>query len=323
MCHRIFFSLTISLLLFATTAPARAQWAPTTGPNGGKIWALAAYGNDVFAGTTFGFFHSSDNGISWKQTTTGLANLNVRSIAEFDTVLFAGTDGSGVFRSMDTGRTWVSASKGFPLITGVSCFAAIGSGPSAPMIFVGTDSGVFRSPNNGSLWSFAGLYGYNVVSIAVIGSDLLAGTVGDKGGGAFLSTDMGTTWSEAGLDTLGVMAVTLVNSIIGGGPQQILAGTYHGGAYLASITDTHWVQMNNGLLDAKSRPNITSFAVSGTNIYAASSAGGVVLSKNNGASWDPVIADLGLPLGMVSCFALNNAFLFAAMDSTVYRKPLP
>jgi len=323
MYHRIFFGLAISLLLCSVIAPARAQWIPTSGPNGGTIWTIASNGTNLYAGTTNGLFVSIDNGITWKLSGNGLVNPDIRSFAAIDTDLFVGTDGSGVFRSTDNGTNWVSASKGLPLIIGVSCFAAISTGSPLPVIFIATDSGVYRSLNNGTSWALSGLYSYDIATFSVIGTNIIAGDgIGDShGGGAFLSKDLGITWTRAGLDTLGVSSFVL----IGASPltSTIFAGTYLGGAFYATLSDTNWTQINTGLLDAATQPNITSLAINGTTIYAGASAGGVVVSSNNGALWDPITLNAGLPLGMVSALAVNNGFLFAAMDTTIWRRPIP
>ena len=56
-----------------------------------------------------GLFKSTDGGVSWKAKNAGLASLNIRSLAispNNPTTLYLGTNGSGLYRSRDGGKTW-------------------------------------------------------------------------------------------------------------------------------------------------------------------------------------------------------------------------
>lgn len=56
-----------------------------------------------------GVHRSEDGGVTWKTCNNGLATTNVRSIAQSPTdpkLFYAGTNGSGLYRSRDAGDTW-------------------------------------------------------------------------------------------------------------------------------------------------------------------------------------------------------------------------
>jgi photosystem II stability/assembly factor-like uncharacterized protein len=56
-----------------------------------------------------GVHRSEDGGMTWKTRNKGLATTNVRSIAQSPTdpdLFYAGTNGSGLYRSRDAGETW-------------------------------------------------------------------------------------------------------------------------------------------------------------------------------------------------------------------------
>ncbi len=60
-----------------------------------------------------GVHRSDDGGLAWKLINRGLATTNVRAIAQSDIdpqVFYAGTNGSGLYRSQDAGETWESMS---------------------------------------------------------------------------------------------------------------------------------------------------------------------------------------------------------------------
>ncbi len=63
----------------------------------------------VFVASRQGVHKSSDGGKSWKAVIRGLGSLNIRSLVQSPTdpqILYAGTNGSGLYRSRDRGETW-------------------------------------------------------------------------------------------------------------------------------------------------------------------------------------------------------------------------
>jgi photosystem II stability/assembly factor-like uncharacterized protein len=58
-----------------------------------------------------GVHRSRDGGANWKTLNKGFASTNIRSIAQSATnpdLFYAGTNGSGLYRSQDAGETWES-----------------------------------------------------------------------------------------------------------------------------------------------------------------------------------------------------------------------
>jgi photosystem II stability/assembly factor-like uncharacterized protein len=58
-----------------------------------------------------GVHRSEDGGMTWKTVNNGFASTNVRSLAQSATdekLFYAGTNGSGLYRSRDAGETWES-----------------------------------------------------------------------------------------------------------------------------------------------------------------------------------------------------------------------
>jgi hypothetical protein len=160
------------------------------------VYALAVSGTDLFAGADGdGVFRSTNNGTSWTLVSTGLTNTRIYALAVFPApvgyFLFAGTFGGGVFLSTNSGTSWTAASSGLTN-TDVNALAVSGTD-----LFASTAGGVFRSTNNGTSWTAAntGLPpGVPVLSVAVSGTNLFAGTDGD---GVFRSTNNGTNWAAA------------------------------------------------------------------------------------------------------------------------------
>jgi photosystem II stability/assembly factor-like uncharacterized protein len=58
-----------------------------------------------------GVHRSSDGGATWKAMNTGFSTTNVRALVQSATdpeLFYAGTNGSGLYRSRNAGETWES-----------------------------------------------------------------------------------------------------------------------------------------------------------------------------------------------------------------------
>lgn len=58
---------------------------------GEKVYALAAIGTMIFAGTADGVFRSTNNGDVWTKASAGLPNRPITSLVVSGTAIFAGT----------------------------------------------------------------------------------------------------------------------------------------------------------------------------------------------------------------------------------------
>ena len=113
----------------------------------------------VYAATDTGFnagvWRSADGGATWTQSTTGLPNhfrLNALALDPKSTsTLYVGTNGDGVYKSTDAGRTW--APTGEALRKEIVLSLAVDPGASAT-IYAGTmGAGVFKSTDGGVSWT--------------------------------------------------------------------------------------------------------------------------------------------------------------------------
>jgi hypothetical protein len=108
-------------------------------------------GTNIFAGTHgLGVFRSTNNGTSWSQVNTGLADSEITAFAVSPngaggTNIFAGTSG-GVFLSTNNGTNWTAVNTGFTEDT-VTALAIVPNGAGDTNLFAGTwGGGVWRRP---------------------------------------------------------------------------------------------------------------------------------------------------------------------------------
>ncbi len=196
---------------------------------------------------------------------------------------------------------WTAVNTGFPTsgTDEYEWFASIGSN-----LFVGTNSGVYVTSNNGASWTAAsnGLTNTDIEALASIGSNLFAGT----GNGIFKSVDNGANWTamSTGLNTANG---TSVYSLFASGTN-LFAGT-EAGVFISVPPYTGWTAVNSGLM------LVDYYAFTQIGSYIFSGGLGVYRTANNGGSWTQMTS--GLP------DILNSDFeSFAVLGSNVYAGDL-
>jgi photosystem II stability/assembly factor-like uncharacterized protein len=316
--------------LFIIVSIASAQWVQTNGPYGGYVicftmmnnnifcgtheggvfistndgasWnktglqgiyvnSLAASGNNLFAGTQGGVFRSTDNGLTWNEVNTGITNRIILSVAISGNNIFAGATNGNIYLSTDNGNNWTSLSTGFPgnvqtlVVSGSDIYAGTGGYPG----------GVYISTDNGTTWTARnnGLTNTQVYSLAISGSNMIAGTYG---GGVFSSTDNGANWTQVSnqLNDLNVLSVALSGT-------NIFAGTFTG-LYLSTNNGGNWTKIDSN--------SIRSLLIFGTNILAGGD--GIIRSTNNGANWSKSFT--GLIATVVRAVTGSGQYLFAGTE---------
>ena len=165
--------------LFFRANLLQAQWVQTNGPYGGYAYCLAVSrngtgGTNLFAGTGFGVFLSTNDGVSWIERSAGLTHTYVRALAvspngSGGTNVFAGTYDGGVFLSTDDGTSWTAVNTGLTN-TDITALAFSANGSGGTNLLAGTyGDGVFLSTNNGTDWTRAstGLTNSDIRALAV------------------------------------------------------------------------------------------------------------------------------------------------------------
>ena len=201
--------------------------------------SIVSIGSNIFATTSVGVSASNDNGVSWHPASSGMFSENIPetgriyppivcTLAALDTDLFAGTYGSGIFKSTDLGVSWAPADSGLPLNGDamVTAMSADGKNVFASVNF----TEVYLSTDEGNSWIQAnnGLKGW-IESSAVGDTDVFVGT---SGGGVFIFKSSNRTWIPVneGLGDLGVYSLAAANG-------QLYAGTGSHGVWKRPIAE--------------------------------------------------------------------------------------
>jgi photosystem II stability/assembly factor-like uncharacterized protein len=147
----------------------------------------------LYAGTTEGFWISDDDSASWRLATA--KELVVNAILAQPGQILLGTDGAGVLRSTDAGRSWSAANDGFAGHVVARVLVADGR----MIVGVSGDrrhSGVLTAAKPEGPWTKLanGLEGRELLALALAGSEVLAGT----DDGVFLSASHCGEWRRLG-----------------------------------------------------------------------------------------------------------------------------
>jgi hypothetical protein len=255
-----------------------------------EVYAFAASGTNLFAGTGDGVFLSRDSGASWVEVNAGITDqygygLPIGALAVIGTNLFA-ANYVGVFLSTNGGASWIAANVG--LIFQYSPSSVYTLAASGTSLFAGTSEGVFRSTNNAASWTAVnnGLadqggrppavkcFVFTPVSGGSGSANLFAGT--DLG--VFLSTDEGATWTAVcgGWTELygynPVIALALVRT-------DLFAATYYRGILRSSDNGASWTSTS------LTNTDVRAFGSLGGILIAGSNGGGIFRTTDGGVTW--------------------------------------
>ncbi len=241
---------------------------------------------------------------------------------------YMGVASGGVFRTTDGGAKWQPITDGQIPVASIGDIAVSRADPNT--IYVGTGSdgvrsnvstgrGVYKSTDNGTTWSFAGLYDVGQIgAVRVHPTDPNTVWVAANGDifkpsaarGVFKTTDGGKTWRKVLYvsDSTGAMDVELMPgnpnvvfawmSRLERKPWSIISGAREGGFYKSSDGGETWAPIKAGLpQELIGKGNLAVTAADPNRLYALIEAlpgGGLYRSDNAGASWQLVNSTPGL-----------------------------
>ena len=221
--------------------------------------------------------------------------------------IYIGTSDSAVYRTTNWGLTFLKANTGF---TRNRVFALTSN--SSGYMFAGTDSsGVFKSTDNGTSWSFIGPL-VNVYSLFVNTSGYtFAGT---DNGEIYRSSDMGSSWQLIGSTNYWKVTSFSQNS------SYMFCGTLGGGIFRSSDNGSTWIQI---VTTTPQISNVKAVHINKRNeLFAATTNNGVFKSTDNGNTWLQINTGLSTPASrnVTSLISNRNGDLFAGTNGAgVFR----
>src|SRR3972149_3898644 len=250
----------------------------------------------------------------WQTLNQGLPSISPTALAvnpENPSILYAGTDGAGVFRSVNGGSSWDTLHAGSTRMT-----ALVIDPVSTSVIYAGTSTGILKSTDSGSNWSAinAGLTDTYVRALAVDPSRSATLYAGTLTGGIFKSIDSGATWNaiNSGLTSTGIRALVIDPA----SPSTLYAATSGGGIFKSTNGGGSWNTANAGLPDMY----IDTLEIDPQNpstLYAG--VNGIYKSIDGGKNWYAINTGLPTYSGVTSLLVhpQKTNFLFAGVVSYI------
>ena len=267
--------------------------------------------NLLLAGTTEGLWISEDRGGTWRLVTPKELVVNAL-LVQADGTIILGTEGEGVLRSTDRGRTWVASNTGFSeRFVSRLLFDTAGR---RVLVAVWGHGGVFVTSDVRGAWVRLGegLDGRQVLSLALFDETIFAGT----DDGIFARGPQATVWTR--LPTLldGREAHPRVTELIALPPHRLLAGTSIG--VIASADEGRtWTQPELGRAD-----EVFGLAVSldDLNLVVAATPSGFLRSNDGGGTWRLAASKLpGVTPHALTVMPSNDLVLFATTTGGLFR----
>lgn len=270
---------------------------PTVGlfmsPDGGSTWQHKGWtgyirdfytesGRDgvLWSACGNGVLRSSDNGLTWRITTGWEITevLKVKVDPKNPSIVYAAT-AYGVFRSENSGETWVKKNTGFlkPFVSDIVIDKS-----NTRRLFAASEDGLYGSTDSGANWKRVGLNGKGIRTIVQNPRNPKIFYAGTEDDGFFVSSDAGNSWMESnnGLTNPTVYTIACDPSTA----DILYVGTHGGGVYRSLDGGKQWQPMNDGLTNLV----VHAIAVLPSNpsvVFAGTLNGGLFKSTDSGGHW--------------------------------------
>ena len=189
----------VALLAPNPAAASDVAWT-RSGPEGGYVRSLAVHPHDasvVFAGTVDGVYRSTDGGLTWSRSNTGIGNRTARTIIinpQRPEQMFALVWGdAGLFRSDDGGETWYSLEH-----WGEYNHPSLQFSTTPFVLYLGVGEAVFSSADSGTSWAEMTNIPDEAEGFVVHPDQPEFMAVILSTGGVALSEDGGASWEDCG-----------------------------------------------------------------------------------------------------------------------------
>ncbi len=301
----------LTLLLTTISSACFAQWkkvydSPSTRP----ISLVFIIGNNILIRDQGGILLSTDDAKNWKFVDTTFGMKVVSKIIAKDSLLLASSLFKGVYRSLDSGRTWIAPSKWFNDYTTdiiLSGKNILGILPRPDQIIVSKDDGVTWDTATKSppyILSFNG----NIDALGIIGNTTFAFYAGKL----YTSYDYGETWKFKSDSCPTGASPTVYND-------KILSNSLDGNIAVSEDSGMKWKTVFTGQQGIN---HVGRIRVSGKILIAPVKNEGVIFSYDSGNTWIFKNDGLGSVLGVYD-ISLSSDFVYCGADSgRVFRRPI-
>jgi photosystem II stability/assembly factor-like uncharacterized protein len=318
---RLFISPVLLIALAFGQSDLRAQWIQL----GNCASSIASVGRMTIAQCGDEIFRTTDYGNTWLDTIQpSIYPIDINLIFAWKSRFFVTADfnddqGSYIFASDDSGKTWVPSGKGYPGLPNVM----LGLGDDT-LLASSFPNGIYRSLDTGRNWvGISGPLDYDSTHAPwLISQSAVLSMAASEGnvyasldiGGLIRSIDGGVTWHQ-------ILAVPPTRKCysVGAIGSDIFAGVDTFGVYRSTNWGESWDSTNRGIPNGHRMDQIF---VTPTAIYAEfSNSDGVYRSTDSGASWRALNEGPSSSWSLI-CIDTASGYLFAGAAGSLWRRPI-
>jgi photosystem II stability/assembly factor-like uncharacterized protein len=195
-------------------------------------------------------------------------------------IIYIGTFGGGVLKSLDDGRSFEPVNNG---LTNLAVSAMVMDPTTTEVVYVATlGAGIFKTVDGGANWTFSGEASGAILWMAIDPQRPSILYTGSGAGGASAvrkTTDGGLTWANAnaGIPTTLVWSIQIDR----GNPDVLYAGTGGAGAFKSVNGGASWTPLSVA-------PTVFTLAIDPRDsnvVYAGTNGGGIYRSLNAGQTF--------------------------------------
>jgi photosystem II stability/assembly factor-like uncharacterized protein len=235
-----------------------------------------------------GVSKSVDRGAHWRSVNDGLGNTAIEDLALDPTdtgMLYAATT-TGVFKSPDSGASWMPYSQRLP-VSEIENFERLLALPQGPVeLVLGTSQGLFLRKTGASAWEAVadGIAHKHITALAYEPARrvIYAGTIKD---GLWRSEDAGAHWAPltGPIDTQWVSDIAVDPTQAG----RLYVSTRGAGIFTSTDGGAHWDAINDGL-PVKDIRCVAVDPRQPMTVYAGTTLEGMLVTTDGGGSWTPL-----------------------------------
>lgn len=258
------------------------SWQLSNPTNVTEGYSISFSNTSVFLATAVGVWRSTDNGLTYTNSSTGInsPNAGIVELVEYNGLLFCHRYGSELYKSIDDGLTWQLAMNGLPTSNSTDVLSLVNS----KLLFT-TNDNVYEFNNALNTWNISSIGTANQ-GIQIIFYDQAKYFALNLEKNLIASIDNGITWINA---ASGLKMGFYVDMKVTANDKLFAIGT--NGSYLLNNIDSTWNSFTPPLFDfggtatAVYSSRINSIVYGAGNKYYVATDGGVWSSLDSGATW--------------------------------------